>query len=186
MPSARSGNPAKRAAAKSAAPEVKPGQKVWGKNDSGAALILLTVPSGETCRVIRPGVEGLIQAGVLHDIDSLTALVDEKHLKRVKGQQQVDVQSLLADSKNLENLFHVVERVVSYVVREPVVKMTPEDPTNRQAGDHIYCDQIDLEDKMFIFDYAVGGTKDIESFRAKTQLAMGSLADEQGVAQNSS
>lgn len=179
MPSTakRSGNPAKRAAAQEEKKQY--GRRVWGRtsgNEDGT--IDLELPSGEEVKVIRPGLQGLIEAGVLHNIDSLSALVDEKHLKRVQGKPEVDVQSLMKDEKNLQNLFHTVDRVLCHCVVEPQVLMTPNDPTSRKQGEHIYADQVPIEDKMFILDFAVGGNADLERFRRETTVALGSVADE--------
>jgi len=199
MPSTakKSGNPAKRAAAKRAAvePQSMPattngatgegyGQRVWAKTQGGEFNTELTLPSGEVILVRRPGVEGLIAAGVLHNTDGLSALVDNKHLKRVKGQPQVDVESLMKDQKNITSLLHMIDRTTCYCVVKPTVLMTPNDPTNRKDGDHVYCDQIPLEDRLFILDYVVGGSADLERFRRETSVAVGSLADEQGVSQD--
>lgn len=140
----------------------------WGSNLGLAED--LTMPSGQVALVKRPGVEGLIKAGVLNDLDSLTGLVDSTHLN--KG--AVNVKSLTGDTKNLENVLHVVDRVVCHVVMKPSVFMTPNDPTRRQAG-VVYCDMIDVNDKMFIFNYAVGGTRDFEQFRKESEAAMGSV-----------
>lgn len=191
MPSTakRSGNPAKRATAqKLTEPSDKPqyGKRVWGQAKNQEIAHELELPSGEMVLVRRPGVEGLISAGVLHNLDSLSALVDEKHLKRVQGKPEVDVKSLLSDEKNLQNLFHTVDRVCCHCVMEPQVLMTPNDPTSRTQGEHVYADQIPLEDKLYILDYAVGGSADLERFRRETSMAMGSVDDEQEVSSDAS
>ena len=139
----------------------------WG-TAPGTFLEDLVVPSGQLCQVRRPGVEGLIKAGVLHDIDSLTAMVEDKHVKRAKGQPQIDVDSVMKDPGALDNILHVTDRVVCYVVVQPRIEMTPNDPTTRKSG-VIYADMVDLEDKMFILNFAVGGTRDFERFRGELE-----------------
>ncbi|MGB2791268.1 MAG: hypothetical protein WBC29_01825 [Candidatus Moraniibacteriota bacterium] len=148
---------------------------VWGSDGSGG-FIDLQVPSGQRCLVRRPGVEGLMRAGVLHDLDSLSAIVDQKHIKRVEGRPQVNPESLLKDQRSLDNVLHVADRVVAYVVVRPEVHIAPNDDTLRVAG-HVYTDMIDLEDKMFILNFAVGGSSDIAGFRRESNKALGSLAD---------
>lgn len=44
----------------------------------------------------------------------------------------------------------------------------------------IYVDDVDLEDKFFIFNYAVGGTRDLERFRSEFAAGLGDLPDGQG------
>ena len=45
----------------------------------------------------------------------------------------------------------------------------------------IYTDMIGMEDKMFLFNFALSGVRDVESFREATAEAMGDLADGEGV-----
>jgi hypothetical protein len=141
----------------------------WGSK-LGAAEDLI-MPSGQKALVKRPGVEGLMKAGVLNDVDSLTALVDQTHLS--KG-NQINVKSLMGDESALVNLVHVVDRVMCHVVQKPAVFMTPNDITTRKDG-VVYCDMIELEDKMFIFNFAIGGTRDFEQFRKESESAVGDL-----------
>ena len=54
-------------------PNDKYAPTTWGSELGGAED--LTVPSGQTCLVRRPGVQGLMEAGILHDLDTLTAEV---------------------------------------------------------------------------------------------------------------
>lgn len=41
----------------------------------------------------------------------------------------------------------------------------------------IYSDMVGLEDKMFLFNFAMSGVRDAESFRKESQSAVGDLAD---------
>lgn len=146
----------------------------WGSQIGGAED--LTTPSGQTCLVKRPGVQGLMEAGVIRDMDSLSALVDEKHIKRVNGRPtgEVNVQSLTGDTEGLKNIMHVVDRVVCEVVVQPPVSMAPNDPTSRKQG-VVYTDMIDIMDKMFIFQFAVGGTRGLETFREQFESVVGNV-----------
>lgn len=159
--------------------------RIWGSNGIGD-IEDLTVPSGQLCAVRRPGLEGLLREGILHNLDVLTGIVTETHLQDVKTkgveaardstviQTQALQDSLLANPQKFAELIHVVDRVVCAVVVQPDVKMTPNSPVNRKQG-VIYCDMIDLNDKMFIFNYAVGGTRDLEQFRKDTGDALGGV-----------
>lgn len=192
----------KKSAAKKAAPApddpYRPDQ--WGSSELGG-LMDLEVPSGQRCLVRRPGVEGLLAAGVLRDIDSLTAIVGEAHLDRVhperkaKGKQPADrkpkktpeksqeesIDELLKDPDKLVNVMHTIDRVICHCVVKPEVEMTPNDPTRRKDKT-IYADMIDMVDKMFIFNFAVGGSGDLDSFREEFDGLVGSLAAQQDVA----
>ena len=151
----------------------------WGSDNNG--LHDLTVPSGQRCLVKRPGVQGLMVAGVLHNLDTLTTLVSEKHIKRVSGQAEVDVASLLGDEQNLLKILHTVDRVVAHVVVKPPVEMAPNDVTLRQPG-QVYTDMVDVEDKMFIFQFVVGGTADLERFRDQLGESVGSIPASENMA----
>lgn len=158
-------------------------------------LVDLTVPSGQLCSVRRPGVEGLIRQGLLQKTDSLTSLVDNKHIKRVKGEKQVNVASLMTDMDALLKVMDTVDQIMEYVVVQPklvrAVKTIPvldpdgeetdkteEVPLNEDERIEgvIYTDYVSVEDRMFIFQYAVGGSKDLEQFRKRFRESTGGLA----------
>lgn len=163
---------------KSQQQEDKYAPTVWG---TGGGLEDLVVPSGQMCLVKRPGVQNLIEAGVLRDIDTLSAIVAEKHIKRVEGEDpDIDTDSLAQDPEAIVNVLHVVDRVVTYCVVKPEILMTPNDPTSRKDG-VIYADMVDIEDKMFVFNYAVGGTRSVEQFRQGSVAPVGSVDTEQAV-----
>lgn len=151
----------------------------WGKNKGKTKGHPITVPSGQTCLVKRPGVEGLIELGLLDKVDSLTGLVDQKHIKRVKGEKTVDVDTLAKDKESLMMVLKTVNEIVVHVVLEPQVLPVPvagEDGTiPERDNDAVYVDDVDLEDKMFIFQYAIGGSKDLEKFRQQSKQDVGSV-----------
>lgn len=146
--------------------------KTWGGNGFGTVEDLET-PSGQLCLVRRPGLEGLIKAGVLHNLDSLTALVDQDIAAKESG-REIDIKAVVDNPEMIENLIHTVDRVICHCVLKPEVVMAPNDVTSRK-DDVIYADMVDLTDKMFIFNYVVGGTRDLERFREQLDESMGSL-----------
>jgi hypothetical protein len=157
----------------------------------------ITVPSGQRALVRRPGVHGLVAAGILDHVDSLTALVGEKHIKRVEGKPQVDVKALSQDGKRLAESLDVIDKIVCHVVLKPIITPTPNCKVcnknlewhawaDAKEVDHspdiefekglIYASQVDLEDKMFLLNFAVGGTRSLESFRGESDELVASLA----------
>lgn len=144
----------------------------------------VTVPSGQLCLVRRPGMEGLMKAGVLHNVDSLSQIVNEKHLKRVNGKpvDEIDMSSLMQDSEGMDEVMNVIDKVICHCVVQPVLHRAPNDVTNRKVG-VIYTDMVDLVDKMFLFNYVVGGTRDLESFRNGLQSVVGGVETGAGVPQ---
>lgn len=154
----------------------------WLSAGTAGAPEDLTVPSGQTCLIRRPGLEGLLKAGVLRNLDTLSALVDQKHLKKTQkgAPSRVNVKSLMQDPEALSDIMHAVDKVVCYCVLKPEVHRTPDDQTRRQPG-LVYADMISIEDKMFIFNYVVGGTRDLERFRTELSESVGGLEAVEGV-----
>lgn len=136
----------------------------------------LTVPSGQLCLVRRPGLQGLMKAGVLHNMDSLSQVVNEKHLKRVNGKStdEIDMTSIMSDAKSLDDVMHVMDKVICHCVVKPEIHMTPNDITRRKPN-VVYADMVDLMDKVFIFNFVVGGTRDLETFRGGLNESVGSV-----------
>lgn len=156
----------------------------WGSGPEAASGPEdLTLPSGQLVLARKPGLQQLMVEGVLHKMDNLTALVDKKHIKKGKtgGPEAINVQSLLEDQKSLANVLHTVDRVVCAVVLKPKVQMAPNDITRRVNG-AIYTDTVGLEDKMFIFNWALGGSADIERFRRESAEVVGSVVAGDAVA----
>lgn len=177
---------------------------VWGQ----AKFQDLEVPSGQLCQVRMSGVQQLIGAGVLDSADTLTSLIDEKHIKRTQSRgkapakprvegdalknpdgttTKVDTNSLLKDPEKLARVFELVDKVTAHMVVQPEIKRPvklnekgveiPLGGDEREDG-VVYTDMIDLQDKMFIFQYAVGGDTDLESFRQRFGQSMASVAAE--------
>jgi hypothetical protein len=88
-------------------------------------------------------------------------------------------------------LFSMIDKVVEYMVVQPTIvrpivrilvegkdgefterAMLPEERDQTA----IYTDSIELQDRMFLFQYAIGGGDDLESFRAKFSAGLGTLA----------
>jgi len=157
----------------------------WGAG--GPVLEDLELPSGQIALVRRPGLQGLIEAGVLRDMDTLTKIVAEEHIHRVEGDAGVeeirikDKNALMNDEAALLNIMHVVDRVVVHCVVKPEVLMTPNDKTSIRP-DKLYTFQCDIEDRMFIFQYACGGTRSVERFRAQSLASMGGMDTVEDVA----
>lgn len=134
----------------------------------------LTMPSGQLALVRRPGAQNLVAAGIIHSMDSLTAIAEGLIEKAEGGKQKVDAAAVMKNPEKIVEMLHVIDKVVCHVVIKPTVTMTPNDRTARKEG-VIYADMIDLEDKMFIFNYAVGGTRDVERFRLESSELVGDV-----------
>lgn len=148
----------------------------WGAGGGGDTEEL-TVPSGQLVLVRTPGVQGLLHAGVLERVDSVTALV-AKHLGPDGRVSADETTGLASDSEAVAEMLRLMERVVCHIVLEPHIEPAPSDVTRRQDG-VIYSDTISLADRAFLFNYAVAGVRDAESFRRSAEALVGTVAAEQ-------
>ena len=148
---------------------------------SGNGLQDLTVPSGQTCLVRRPGVEGLLTENVLFETDFLSTIIQDNITLAEKGvaPKEVDLRELTKDPKKMAELVFTVDKIVCAVVVKPVVKRVPDNPLNRQNG-VVYTDMIDLTDKLFIVDFALGGSGALETFPEKSTASVGGVQRRQG------
>lgn len=161
-----------------------------GKSYSmGAAkAVELELPSvndnGEhnVCLVRRPGPQGLVKMGVLDSLDSLTSLVAAKITGIEKGSDTAgsglpDKETMKALSQNKQQLaeaLDLIDRIVTHVVVEPKVLPVPAEGEERDE-DALYIDEVDLEDRVFIMDFAVGGSSDWNSFRQRSAANVASV-----------
>jgi hypothetical protein len=152
-------------------------------------LFDLEVPSGALCQVRRPGPMGLVNAGVLEQIDILGDFVQKNHVNRAAGHPvQSDKDSaeigleLLKDSAKLRAVEALINKVTCYVVVQPQLHLPPdqlpedhEDYQQPRKPERTYADSVEFEDRMFIFQYVLGGTADIALFRQKFGESVGSM-----------
>ena len=158
----------------------------------------LTLPSGNTCLVKRPGMEKLLNAGVLPD--NLTPIAMEavkaaeigpQDHKKPKGENEVDkelMEKFLAEEGAIEGIFAAFDKVTAMCVIQPPVryhmKEIPSEsvpsswveiPQEERDENFLYTDDVDQEDKIFIFNFVVGGTRDLERFRKEHGDAVATL-----------
>lgn len=171
-------------------------QKQYGFGRADTTELLL--PSGNTCLVKRPGVQGLIKAGLLDSLDSLTAIVQVDHIDANDPRKMAEaVNKMTADPSRITEALDVVDKALCFAVVAPKVfrpirtdeadkpilldgKEIPLEDEERDA-ERIYTDEVDEEDKMFVFQFLVGGTRDVETFRAESKAMLGGVPAGQDV-----
>lgn len=164
----------------------------------------LTLPSGATCQARRPGVQGLIAAGLLDNFDELTALVQTEHIgpnslkgiaaaSKVTPDDVAHVAKILNEDKGkIHTAFLLVDRLAAYVVTEPKVwvdyqfkdeaeEKFAERAKKAKEDGAIPVRAIDLDDKMFLLQWAVGGTSDLNAFREGSKALMANVDASQAV-----
>lgn len=174
------------------------------------------LPSGNIAQVRRPGVQGLIKAGVLESVDVLTGLVQQVTLPKAEGKPVVDEQKLIENKDALNSMLDMLDSIVLYVVNRPTVldkywlyqsedenkphyspakagervlgednkpilikdrDRIQDDNLDEDADPILYVDDVDLEDKMFLMEYIVGGSRELASFRPAATEAVGGVHD---------
>lgn len=166
--------------------------KSWGGKKQSATTELL-LPSDNTVLIKRVDMPTLLASGAFPD--SLMSIVSEKiesATGKANSPTEIDpsvVKNVLADPAKLGELFTAIDRIVPLVVAEPAVanhrrlvegsETEYEDvPDEERDEDVVYTDQIDLEDKMFIFQFTVGGTREVEDFRTELGSTVADISAE--------
>lgn len=168
----------------------------------------VTLPSGNVALVRQLQPEAFLTSGVIPDV--LSAMVTTA-IKSKKGLPPDAINKVAEDPKQLRAALEMIDKVLCYVVIEPKVEMPPTcrlapngepcesyvdipehiDPSNpkfhefvegERDQDVLYADAVDTQDKMFIFNYAVGGTKDVAGFREQLAGNVGGLSKRKAVA----
>lgn len=164
---------------------------VWGQNTAIGELEELTTPSGQTCRARRIGMEGLIEAGILAHADSLTALVDSKHVRKVKGAkgkadgEELNMKTIMKDPSALKPMIELCDAAVPHIVDSPRVLSAYQDvdgervriPVEDRREGVVYTDMIGMEDKFWLFQWAVGDMGDVAPFRGPAADDVAGVAD---------
>lgn len=147
----------------------------------------VTLPSGNVCLARRPGPAEILQNGIMPD--SLMPIITDA-IRSGKGLPKEVEKELAQTPEQLFELLDGVDRAVVSIVVEPTVmyhKAANEDGVmvvipdeDRNTDEFIYTDEVDLDDKMFLFNFAVGGTRDLDRFREQTAERVGDVADVAG------
>lgn len=150
----------------------------------------LELPSGVTVTVRRPGIQGLIKAGILESMDSLSGIVQTTTIPNAEGKPKVDASKLLEDADKMKDMILILDKIAVHVVQEPRLSFPPvpvgedkkpiENPSEAEIDalrddDAAYVDYVDDEDKTFIMNFALGGSADLADFRSATEEALGGV-----------
>lgn len=164
-------------------------------------LPLIETPTGKHIRLKRPGMTKFLEAGYLPD--SLATVV-RKEINSA-SRKKVDPQKLIdsIDGDAAMELMMSMDRVICAVMVEPPVQWHRRAKTDGQGepvldeqgvevfedipdedrrDDVVYTDEIDQEDKNFIFRAAAGGSTDLARFREESAAVMETVQAITGVA----
>lgn len=142
----------------------------WKAPDKAGDLISL--PSGNVVRCLRPGMDGFLELGIIPN--ALLPIVDAALTEhKVPTMEQV-----IEDQSTLVAAAKFTDDVVLHCVMEPKIYPTP-DVSNGEAYEpgRVYLENLTDEDKVFIFQFAVGGTRSVQRFRESQVADVAALAD---------
>lgn len=164
----RSGNPAKRPTSVTA----------WKKS---AQVAPIQLPSGNWMSFRRVGLQALLGMGMMPN--SLMA-VAQKAVAKGEGKEpgigDAEMLQLLADPEKVAQIGKFMDDMICFVAVEPPVNKLPLDGVDRDP-ELLYIDEVDEEDKMFIFQVVTGGTTEVESFRQEHGASMAALRGREDV-----
>lgn len=135
----------------------------------------LQMPSGNVALVRNPGMQAFLQAGIVPN-ELMPIIMDA-----IDDKKMPDLDEMKGDPEKLVQILQLVDNILVYCVVEPPVSTVPEGGVTRDP-EQLYADEVDMEDKMFIFQFAVGGTKDLETFREQSTAGVESLSAKSAVA----
>lgn len=157
----------------------------------------LALPSTNVARVRQISPQAFISEGLIPDPLSL---IIRQAINSKQGLPPTTLKKISEDPKMLADTMVLLDRVLAYVLIEPKCQMPPaceECGSYYQEGPHIdakvegyhayqegvrdesvlYTDMVDMQDKFFIFQWCLGGTRDLEKFREEQQSSVGNILD---------
>jgi hypothetical protein len=148
--------------------------KSWKQKAVGGTLV--TVPSGNTALVRTPGMQAFLQNGIVPN--GLMPFIQEA-MEAGEAPDDGSVQDWMKDPTKIQEIMDMADAVTVYCCIEPKVEEAPTELVDgehkvipigdeRRDDDILYVDEVDLNDKMFIFNFVVGGsTAALEKFRTE-------------------
>lgn len=164
----------------------------WKASRHQGEGVKLRLPSGNVCLARNPGMEVFIEQGMIPN--SLMPIVMAA-VQQGQGLSPKETEKLAEDPAILTDITEFANRVLVQSVIQPPVQLPPlwtaEDAAegycaagdvgrvnqNRKDDELLYADDVDLEDRLFILQWAVGGTRDLERFRQQSANAVEGLAN---------
>lgn len=160
-----------------------------------AAGELLELPSGLYVRMTRPGMQEFVKAGFLPSM--LQPTIDAA-IKRGQGLKPTEQKALLEKARDpamMDQMLRTYALICERVWQEPKILSEYREvvhanqsstwetiPASERDPDALYTDEVDFNDKAFTFNFAVGGTRDLQRFRQEFASGVESLHGSEDVA----
>ena len=171
-----SGNPARAAEQRATAQQVSD-VSAFKKRNQGQTL---TLPSGLTIQAKRVDLQTFVLRGTVPNplMEIISDALQQGQKADIPAMMGVDKGELNLDM--VRDMYEMVTEVVVASVIAPKVHHVPGEGEIRD-DDLLFVDEIDPDDQMFIWQWACGGTSDVERFREEARADMATLAEMQGV-----
>jgi hypothetical protein len=138
------------------------------------------MPSGNYMRIKKVGLQALIKTGTMPNALMGIAQKAVEKGSKVDGVSDEEMLSLLQDPKKVEQIGTFMDKVVMMCAQEPQVHPLPDQGVERDE-EMLYIDEVEDEDKMFIFQVVTGGTTDVAAFREEHGATMAAIRGREDV-----
>lgn len=148
---------------------------------------ILTLPSGNVLRVKNPGIMAMAHKGLIPN--SLMTLI----MGSVQKGNEVKAEEIFDSNIEISDMFEMMDSAIMLMAVDPEIHPVPvwededvlaENCRQSQLGEQadskkddalVYIDDVPEEDKMFIWQWATGGTADVEQFRRESSNMLAGL-----------
>lgn len=161
----------KKTAAKKAVPPKPTTAQEWKK----AAAEPVEMPSGNYMVLRKIGMQTLMATGKMPN--NLMKIV-RGAVDKGTGMDNVDMGEIIEDEKQLLEMMSFMDDLICMVSVNPKVHPVPEDEADR-LDTMLYTDEVDAEDKSYVFAYVTGGTTSLEQFRETASANVATLSGRQ-------
>ena len=160
------------------------------------------LPSGNVARIKQISPQAFLSSGLIPD--PLTTII-QKAINTKQGLPPKAVKELTDDPVKLNAAMELFDRVTVHVVIAPSLQMPPtcstcgayynvdnrhKDATSDKYHRYeesprtpgvLYIDQVQLDDKMYIFNWCLGSVRDLTDFREQLSSGVESVSNSQDV-----
>lgn len=144
----------------------------------------IELPSGKVALLNNPGMPAFLKSGLIPN--SLIPIVTEALQQGQPPSGGASKKNPLADLKPdmtmVAEILIFMDNVTVECFVEPQVHPTPGQGCKHCGGveeeredDRLYVDEIDMDDKSFVMNWAVGGTSDLKTFRSQAARGLGAV-----------
>jgi len=140
--------------------------------------VMLTLPSGNVVKVKGVDLVSLVVTGQVPN--SLLSTI-QKHLGNLEGGEEPTVEDAakMAEElppEELAKVFSLMDTLVVAIAMEPKIYPVPENEDERDES-LLYVDELDGEDKLFMFNWSQEGLNKMKRFPGATPERMDALEE---------